>query len=100
MIDVARYDPAAPPAKYNLCGAIGVPGNQGLQVGWTDVYAQSIDCQYVPIDGLAAGTYWLEVQVNPEHLLPESDYSNNSAAIKFLMTLSKGNQNPQITLVN
>jgi len=101
MIDSANFsaDPSST-KKYTLCGAPGVPGNQGLQAGWTDIYSQNLDCQYVPIDGLAAGVYVLEVEVNPEHLLPESRYDNNSGAVRFRMSLSKGNQSPQIQIMN
>ena len=87
IIDVERYSLGAPATKkYMTCGAPGVPGTQGLQVGWTDVYGQSLDCQYIQIDNLREGTYVLEDHVNPEQLLPESDYTNNSSAVQFYFT--------------
>jgi hypothetical protein len=98
MIDSEQYLPNASPVKrYTLCGAPGVPGNQGVQVGWTDVYGQQLDCQYVEIDHLKEGDYVLEVQVNPGQLLPESNYANNSSAVPFHYVPRRGNRPAQIT---
>ena len=48
-------------------------------------------CQFIQITGLREGTYVLENQVNPDHLLPESSYSNNFAAVKLHYTPKHGN---------
>ncbi len=45
--------------------------------------------QYVVIDGLKAGIYILENQVNGQHLLPELNYTNNSAALRLRFTPGK-----------
>jgi hypothetical protein len=101
MIDVTRYLPDAPPRKkYTLCGGPGASGNQGLQVGWADVYGQELDCQYIEIDSLGKGRYLLEIQVNPEHLLPEADYSNNSTAIVVQFTPRRGKKPGQVVVVD
>jgi hypothetical protein len=101
IIDIAPYLPNAPlTKKYTLCGAPGAPGHQGLQVGWSDVYGQQLDCQFVEIDGLRAGIYVLEDHVNPEQLLPESNYTNNSSIVKFRYTPGKGNRPGQFTVLN
>lgn len=52
-------------------------GNQGISVGWADVYSRSLDCQWVDITGVPAGTYTLEVEVNPDALIDELDLTNN-----------------------
>ena len=92
IIDTDRYDPAAPNTKqYTLCGTDTVSGNQGLQAGWEDSYGQQLDCQYIQIDRLKAGIYVLEVQTNPEHLVPEADYSNNSSISRFQFVPRHGN---------
>ena len=64
------------PPKYTDCNA-----NQGISVGWADVYGFGLDGQWIDITGLAAGDYVLEAEVNPEQLFEEVDYTNNSAAI-------------------
>ncbi len=55
--------------------------SQGISVGMQDVYAKSVYGQVIDISGLAAGTYWLEAEVNPEHIMTERDYSNNTARV-------------------
>jgi hypothetical protein len=40
-------------------------------------------CDYVDVTGLAAGAYTLVVTVNPDRVLPETDFGNNSAEIAF-----------------
>jgi hypothetical protein len=32
---------------------------------------------FMQVNTLPSGVYWLEVQVNPDHAVYESDYSNN-----------------------
>ena len=101
IIDIVRYSSNAPTTKkYTLCGAPGSPGNQGLQAGWSDVYAQQLDCQYIQIDGLRDGIYVLENHVNPEQLLPESDYTNNSTAVRIQFKRGRGNQPGTVAVLN
>jgi hypothetical protein len=51
--------------------------NQGISVGYADTYGAYLDCQWIDITGVPSGTYTLQVQINPTHLLPESNYTNN-----------------------
>lgn len=55
--------------------------DQGIQAGWADVYGAYLDCQYIDVTGVPAGDYTLEIEVNPQRLIVESDYSNNIARI-------------------
>ena len=55
--------------------------NQGLHVGWEDVYPNDIDCQWVDITGVPAGNYLLKVAINTAGYLPESDYTNDTATV-------------------
>jgi lysyl oxidase len=50
---------------------------QGISVGWQDTYDKSLDCQWVDITGVPPGNYYLEITVNPYHILKESNYKNN-----------------------
>src|SRR5690606_28434779 len=54
---------------------------QGLQRGWSDVYETGLPCQFLDITDVADGAYVLEIEVNPEVLLPELDLANNRIAI-------------------
>jgi hypothetical protein len=56
---------------------------QGIQVGWQDVYPPQLPCQYIDVTDIPTGTYWLEVEVNPEHTLTELRYDNNRAKVKL-----------------
>ena len=87
MIDTDPYSADASLApRFTSCFT-----NQGLSAGWSDTYNAHLDGQYVPIDGLKTGDYVLEVHVNAEHFLPESDYSNNSSAVRVRYTARRGN---------
>ena len=74
LLDSARYMgmstdiPAE--SRYNC-------GNQGIHAGWYDAYGRSLDCQYVDITDVPAGTYRLRAQVNVERVLAESRYDDN-----------------------
>lgn len=59
--------------------------NQGLSVNWGDEYPADLGVQYgqfLITDSLLPGWYILEIQANPDHLLPESDYTDNSSAAR------------------
>jgi hypothetical protein len=53
-------------------------GFQGISAGWADVYDRELDCQWIDVTGVPSGRYVLEVQINPAHVLPESNYDNNT----------------------
>ena len=89
------------PREYNNCGAIGIPGFQGISAGWSDTYNFHLGGQYFVLDGgdhqdpVPPGQYVIRITVNPPfiaglgeacphtdtlgycHQLPESDYTNN-----------------------
>lgn len=86
MMDSVMYTPGSGPQKYISCNS-----NQGITVGWEDQYGPQLPDQFIPITGLPEGDYILENQVNPDQLLPESDYTNNFAAVKIHYTPRQGN---------
>jgi hypothetical protein len=50
---------------------------QGISVGWADIYASDLDDQWIDIEDVPPGTYWLEAVVDPFNHLIESDETNN-----------------------
>jgi Lysyl oxidase len=94
MIDTDQYLLNAPDKKFLLCGGPGAQGNQGITTGWSDRYGQFLDGQFIEIDHLREGIYVLENHVNAEHLLPESNYSNNTAIVRFQFIPAKGKNHP------
>jgi hypothetical protein len=89
------------PGKFRSCGAIGIPGNQGITAGWADTYRFTLAGQYFVLDGgdgqavVPPGDYIIRITVNPPfkakrgeacpnvdpdglcHQLPETNYSDN-----------------------
>jgi hypothetical protein len=87
--------------KFRNCGAIGIPGNQGVSAGWADTYRFTLAGQYFVLDGgdgqpvVPPGDYIIRITVNPPfiakrnepcpnvdpqgfcHQLPETNYSDN-----------------------
>jgi len=55
--------------------------NQGIQAGWSDLYGNALDCQWLDITDVAAGDYQLQVQVNPGHAFEEVSFDNNTATV-------------------
>ena len=111
MVDVAKYQSdytlSNVKRQFTVCGAPGVPGNQGITPGWADVYVWQLQGQYFVLDGgdgqppVPPGNYIIRITVNPGfkplrgepcpfsdtlykdvcHQLEESDYANNSTQI-------------------
>jgi len=93
------------PREFNNCGAIGIPGYQGISAGWSDTYNFHLGGQYFVLDGgdgqpvIPPGRYIIRITVNPPflaasgeacpyvdtlgfcHQLPESDYTNNVGSV-------------------
>ena len=73
--DVTRWDSSAPEDfKYDC-------DKQGIQAGWSDIYDGGLPGQWIDITGIAAGDYDLEITINPEHVIDEADYSNNTTIV-------------------
>ena len=107
MIDVAPYNTPGgqQPTSwvYRSCGRIGIPGNQGISIGWADQYYKWLQGQYFVIDPAVVppGPYLIRIHVNPPftaktgepcpttdaagfcHQFKESSYSNNVAEIRL-----------------
>jgi hypothetical protein len=120
MIDIERYklfEGAVDNKRhFAACGAIGIPGNQGISQGWSDVYVWKLGGQYFVLDGgdgqpaVPPGDYLIRITVNPPfvpapgepcpnldsqgfcHQLPESDYSNNVSQVSITIPDHPGRQ--------
>ena len=67
------------PQTYRSCGQTSTTG---LTVGWADKYGYNLDGQWIDVQGLADGTYWLVSTVDYANKLVESNDNNNEAAVK------------------
>ena len=87
--------------KFRSCGAVGIPGNQGISAGWADTYRFLLTGQFFVLDGgdgqapVPPGDYIIRITVNPPfvaqkgeacpnvdtkgfcHQLPETNYDDN-----------------------
>ena len=111
MIDIEKFQGftgiADNQPHFANCGAVGIPGNQGISMGWSDVYVWKLGGQFFLLDGgdgqppVPPGNYLIRITVNPPftpgpgepcpnrdpsgfcHTLPESDYANNIAQVSI-----------------
>jgi hypothetical protein len=68
--DVQQLDPERPGRGFTC-------DRQGMSAGWGDVYSADLPCQWIDITGVPAGSYTLEVRINPDGQLPDLDHDNN-----------------------
>ncbi len=67
-------------------------GNQGISMGWEDVYGSYLDCQYIDVTDVVPGDYTLRIAVNlplPETAvapLVERNYDNNVLEVPVTIT--------------
>ena len=69
--DDAQVAPGTPSHGYRC-------NFQGMTVGWADVYGRDLPCQWLDVTEVPPGTYRLRVEIDAEHVLPDSDPSNNT----------------------
>jgi hypothetical protein len=73
--DVSRWDPAAPARSRYDCEM------QGIRAGWSDIYDSGLPGQWIDVTDVPPGDYNLEITINPDLLLEEADYSNNTTVV-------------------
>ena len=87
LLDLARYTaetvPNAAAADVYTCD------NQGISVGWADVYAAGLEGQDIPLTGVADGLYKLRSLVDPNDRLHEEPNTNNVTEITIRITGSQ-----------
>ena len=58
---------------------------QGISVGWADVYGKHLPGQEIDVTDVLDGDYWLEIAVDPEQRIEESDELNNISRIRITL---------------
>ena len=78
--DLERFDPSAPATAAYDCTF------QGIQRGWADIYDASLPCQYIDVTGVPEGDYVLELEIDPDNHLEESNETNNITRVPVSIT--------------
>ena len=68
--------------RYRFCNR----NTQGISVGWNDLYAWNIFGQWIVIEGVPDGQYWVILESDPTNLLREVDETDNKSAVKIQIT--------------
>jgi hypothetical protein len=90
-----RTLPAAPPRKVFTgdCGGRQpeiLDLEEGISVGFGDVYTQIREGQDIDVTGLPAGRYYLVHRVNAKRALRESNYANNASSLLIDLSWPRG----------
>jgi len=84
------------PSFVGFAGQCGSPTalwvQESMPVGWGDTYIQSIAGQAFDITNLPNGTYYVQVAANPEHLLHETNTTNDVSVRKVIISGTKGHR--------
>jgi len=97
VLDFFPWRPGASTTKKYDCGASPnalTNAPQGIQAGWADVYTADLDCQFIDITGVPAGEYKLQIAVNPDNILVEDRYDNNSTIVDVVIPPTGCTTNP------
>jgi hypothetical protein len=87
--------------NYNLGGGTYSCGLkfQGITVGWTDIYWETLDGQWIDIaPGTCNGNYWVVIVVDPHNFFLESNEDNNYFAAPITLTQQSTAGNPVIEI--
>ena len=80
LLDNRRMHPSARDTPSYTCAL------QGLSSGWADIYARTVDGQWIDVTGLPEGDYILRVTINSENTLPEVlDVHPNSVEVNVYL---------------
>jgi len=79
LTDLRRYD------SFPLARPNGQFDCNGISRGWADIYGNGLACQYLDITNVPAGSYTLEITVNPDRVVPELRYDNNTVTVPVVI---------------
>lgn len=74
------------------------PVEQGISVGYTDIYSENLDGMWINIPpGTCNGNYYIVAEADKNNNFLESNETNNYTAVPFTLTLQE-NSNPIATI--
>jgi hypothetical protein len=99
-VDLVRPGAVWQPSFLGFGGQCGSPTalwvQEELPLGWGDTYFQSVAGQSFNITHLPNGTYYIEIQANPEHVLYETDTSNDVSLRKVILGGKPGHRTVRV----
>lgn len=82
ILELLTYDSSLPGYNtapgYSSCGQV-----QGLRPGRADIYSAGLTGQYIDIEGVPEGNYWLECEIDPHQQVFEANENNNVSRVPF-----------------
>jgi hypothetical protein len=63
------------------CSKLYTCEDQGIQAGWSDLYGNTLDCQWLDITNTPPGDYFIQVVLNPGRQFEEVSFDNNTAKV-------------------
>jgi hypothetical protein len=86
---------------HTSCGsANSIWIRETLPLGWGDTYHQTVPGQSFDISDLPNGTYYIEIEANPDHNLHEQDLDNNSEIREVIIRGKKGARRVEVPAWN
>lgn len=67
------------------CEAQSDCASQQISAGWSDIYGNDLDCQWLDITDLPSGAYQLSVSVNPNRTFEEASFENNTTTVPVVV---------------
>ena len=87
LINLATYNSSAP--GYNSSpGGYGCGLLQGISVGRADIYTSSLDSQWIDVTGVPAGNYFIQVTLDANNAVQESNEDNNTIQVPVTISAS------------
>ncbi|MEW5701591.1 MAG: lysyl oxidase family protein [Candidatus Zixiibacteriota bacterium] len=90
IVDLAIYDSSV--VNFNRAGEFFFCSReqQGISVGWLDLYSKGLPGQNIDITDVPPGVYWLEAEADPDNKILEANEGNNTARVKVTIGGSGG----------
>jgi hypothetical protein len=67
-----------------------------LPLGWGDTYLQQNEDEAFDITNLPNGTYYIEIIVNPQHKIFETNYRNDTSLRKVILGGTPGHRTVKV----
>lgn len=87
LVDSVAYDLGLTGAPQTRIYTSADDNPLGVSIGWADLYSKGIPTQRIDVTGVPSGQYWLEVEIDPNNIVQETDDTNNVTRILVDLTI-------------